>query len=257
MYFGFLIFCYYLICYYFLFRIITWINKVLPHTTKELVREKHMRLIERRKRTLSVKKLIILIIVWFIIVSINMIAFFMPVGNKAEIYFHNFANTLFGATLIMLFVIVIIDLLRLVIRIALRKEKRYKAILNNQRFIWGCAIVTFALGVIGSVYGLIHAHYIKDTYYDVTIYKNVELKETVSGKTDELKIVLVADQHLGTIMGADDIENMVINHLVELGYKKTSILTLDIYYKAETSEVFYIAKTKNKQVLKNDEPLYI
>lgn len=55
----------------------------------------------------------------------------------------------------------------------------------------------------------------------------------------------------------DDIEKMVIDHLVELGYKKTSILTLDIYYKAETSEVFYIAKTKNKQVLKNDEPLYI
>lgn len=55
-----------------------------------------------------------------------MIAFFMPVGNKAEIYFHNFANTLFGATLIMLFVIVIIDLLRLVIRIALRKESDIK-----------------------------------------------------------------------------------------------------------------------------------
>ncbi len=55
----------------------------------------------------------------------------------------------------------------------------------------------------------------------------------------------------------DDIEKMVIDHLVELGYKKTSILTLDIYYKAETSEVFYIAKTNNKQVLKNDEPLYI
>lgn len=209
MYFGFLIFCYYLICYYFLFRVITWINRVLPHTVKELAREKHMRLIERRKRTLSGKKLIILIAVWFVIVSINMIAFFMPVGNKAEIYFHNFANTIFGATLIMLFVIIIIDLLRLVIRIALRKEKRYKAILNNQRFIWGCAIVTFVLGVIGSVYGLIHAHYIKDTYYDVTVYKNVELKETVSGKTDELKIVLVADQHLGTIIGADDIENMV------------------------------------------------
>lgn len=50
---------------------------------------------------------------------------------------------------------------------------------------------------------------------------------------------------------------MVIDHLVELGYKKTSILTLDIYYKAETSEIFYIAKTNNNQVLKNDEPLYI
>lgn len=55
----------------------------------------------------------------------------------------------------------------------------------------------------------------------------------------------------------DDIEKMVIDHLVELGYKKTSILTLDIYYKAETSEIFYIAKTNNNQVLKNDEPLYI
>lgn len=55
----------------------------------------------------------------------------------------------------------------------------------------------------------------------------------------------------------DDIEKMVIDHLVKLGYKKTSILTLDIYYKAETSEVFYIAKTNNKQVLKNNEPLYI
>lgn len=54
-----------------------------------------------------------------------------------------------------------------------------------------------------------------------------------------------------------DIEDMVVNHLVEAGYKKTSILTLDIYYKAETSEVFYIAKTKDKETIKNEEPLYI
>ena len=53
------------------------------------------------------------------------------------------------------------------------------------------------------------------------------------------------------------LKKWLLVHLVELGYKKTSILTLDIYYKAETSEIFYIAKTNNNQVLKNDEPLYI
>ena len=80
-------------------------------------------------------------------------------------------------------------------------------------------------------------------------------KETVAKKTTvKMNIQVQYNYH---DVSLDDIENMVINHLVELGYKKTSILTLDIYYKAETSEVFYIAKTKNKQVLKNDEPLYI
>lgn len=80
-------------------------------------------------------------------------------------------------------------------------------------------------------------------------------KETVAKKTT-VKMNLQVQYNYHDV-SLDDIEKMVIDHLVGLGYKKTSILTLDIYYKAETSEVFYIAKTNNKQVLKNDEPLYI
>lgn len=80
-------------------------------------------------------------------------------------------------------------------------------------------------------------------------------KETVAKKTT-VKMNLQVQYNYHDV-SLDDIEKMVIDHLVELGYKKTSILTLDIYYKAETSEIFYIAKTNNKQVLKNDEPLYI
>ncbi len=80
-------------------------------------------------------------------------------------------------------------------------------------------------------------------------------KETVAKKTT-VKMNLQVQYNYHDV-SLDDIEKMVIDHLVELGYKKTSILTLDIYYKAETSEVFYIAKTNNNQVLKNDEPLYI
>ncbi|MBV3365498.1 MULTISPECIES: DUF6465 family protein [Catenibacterium] len=87
-------------------------------------------------------------------------------------------------------------------------------------------------------------------------------KETVAKKTTvkttykPVKMNLQVQYNYHDV-SLDDIEKMVIDHLVELGYKKTSILTLDIYYKAETSEIFYIAKTNNNQVLKNDEPLYI
>lgn len=58
-------------------------------------------------------------------------------------------------------------------------------------------------------------------------------------------------------VSVDDIENLVINHLVDLGYKKTNILALDIYYKAELNEIYYLAKTKDNVTLSNKEPLYI
>ena len=83
-----------------------------------------------------------------------------------------------------------------------------------------------------------------------TVKKETEAKKT----TVKMNLQVQYNYHDESL---DDIEKMVIDHLVELGYKKTSILTLDIYYKAETSEIFYIAKTNNNQVLKNDEPLYI
>lgn len=83
-------------------------------------------------------------------------------------------------------------------------------------------------------------------------------KEAVAKKTAAKPVKMnIQVQYNYHDVSLEDIENMVVNHLVELGYKKTSILTLDIYYKAETSEVFYFAKTKDKQVLKNEEPLYI
>lgn len=102
----------------------------------------------------------------------------------------------------------------------------------------------------------------KTTVKDATKKTTTVKKETVTKKTTAkttykpVKMNLQVQYNYHDV-SLDDIEKMVIDHLVKLGYKKTSILTLDIYYKAETSEVFYIAKTNNKQVLKNDEPLYI
>ena len=90
-----------------------------------------------------------------------------------------------------------------------------------------------------------------------TVKKETVAKKTTSKTTYKPVKMNLQVQYNYHDVSLDDIEKMVIDHLVKLGYKKTSNLTLDIYYKAETSEVFYIAKTNNKQVLKNDEPLYI
>lgn len=90
-----------------------------------------------------------------------------------------------------------------------------------------------------------------------TVKKETAAKKTTAKTTYKPVKMNIQVQYNYHDVSLDDIEKMVIDHLVKLGYKKTSILTLDIYYKAETSEVFYIAKTNNKQVLKNDEPLYI
>ena len=90
-----------------------------------------------------------------------------------------------------------------------------------------------------------------------TVKKETVTKKTTAKTTYKPVKMNLQVQYNYHDVSLDDIEKMVIDHLVELGYKKTSILTLDIYYKAETSEIFYIAKTNNNQVLKNDEPLYI
>ena len=91
----------------------------------------------------------------------------------------------------------------------------------------------------------------------------VAKKETAPKKTTKVKTTYkpvkmnIQVQYNYHDVSLTEIEDMVVNHLVDAGYKKTSILTLDIYYKAETSEVFYIAKTKDKETIKNEEPLYI
>ena len=91
-----------------------------------------------------------------------------------------------------------------------------------------------------------------------TAKKTTTVKKTTKTKTTYKPVKKnIQVQYNYHDVSLTDIEDMVVNHLVEAGYKKTSILTLDIYYKAETSEVFYIAKTKDKETIKNEEPLYI
>ena len=90
------------------------------------------------------------------------------------------------------------------------------------------------------------------------VKKETAPKKTTKAKTTYKPVKMnIQVQYNYHDVSLTEIEDMVVNHLVDAGYKKTSILTLDIYYKAETSEVFYIAKTKDKETIKNEEPLCI
>ena len=90
-----------------------------------------------------------------------------------------------------------------------------------------------------------------------TVKKDSVVKKTTGKMTYKPVKMNLQVQYNYHDVSLDDIEKMVIDHIRSLGSPPQSHLTLDIYYKAETSEIFYIAKTNNNQVLKNDEPLYI
>lgn len=88
--------------------------------------------------------------------------------------------------------------------------------------------------------------------------KNIKTTKTTKSKTTYKPIKPeIQIQYNFHDVSVDDIEQLVTDHLVELGYKKTNILALDIYYKAELNEIYYIAKTKDNQILSNKEPLFI
>ena len=54
-----------------------------------------------------------------------------------------------------------------------------------------------------------------------------------------------------------NIEKLVKEDVKAQGVKMTTVDTLEVYYKPEDSSVYYVATTKNGEVVGNDQPLYI
>ena len=69
-----------------------------------------------------------------------------------------------------------------------------------------------------------------------TVKKETVAKKTTAKTTYKPVKMNLQVQYNYHDVSLDDIEKMVIDHLVKLGYKKTSILTLDIYYKASNAD---------------------
>ncbi len=126
-----------------------------------------------------------------------LIAFLMPAGAPQRIM-KLLGNYWLGVLLYMIFVIVVADILRLVLLHILHIE-REKLCNPKMRRIAGRICAGLILTV--SVCGVINAGIVRTTPYEITVNKE-------AGEFESIKVVLVADLHLGYNIGVRQMEKM-------------------------------------------------
>lgn len=159
-------------------------------------------------------KYILLGIYIFFAVS-AIVGFLLPSGVMRRVFI-NIGNYWLGFLLYLFLTIMIADIIRLILK---RHGKLSKSKLFSKRgyFINGiiCLIIISSL----CIYGVINAHKIHSTFYDININK--------SNYKSDMKVVLVSDLHIGYSIGIKDISNMV--NLINKENADLVIIAGDIY----------------------------
>lgn len=159
-------------------------------------------------------KYILLGIYIFFAVS-AIVGFLLPSGSMRRLFI-NIGNYWLGFLLYLFLTIMIADIIRLILK---RHGKLSKSKLFSKRgyFINGiiCLIIISSL----CIYGVINAHKIHSTFYDININK--------SNYKSDMKVVLVSDLHIGYSIGIKDIRNMV--NLINKENADLVIIAGDIY----------------------------
>lgn len=159
-------------------------------------------------------KYILLGIYIFFAVS-AIVGFLLPSGSMRRVFI-NIGNYWLGFLLYLFLTIMIADIIRLILK---RHGKLSKSKLFSKRgyFINGiiCLIIISSL----CIYGVINAHKIHSTFYDININK--------SNYKSDMKVVLVSDLHIGYSIGIKDISNMV--NLINKENADLVIIAGDIY----------------------------
>ena len=125
------------------------------------------------------------------------IAFFLPAGRLRRVM-KLIGNYWLGVLLYVLLAVLAADLLRLLLGYVL--PFRHIFITTKMHRIAGCVCALAILSA--SIWGVVNARIIHVTPYDVTVNKTVE-------GMDEMKVVLVADLHLGYNIGERQMRQMV------------------------------------------------
>lgn len=99
--------------------------------------------------------------------------------------------------IIYLYIGIAITLLCRIIVWTFRRNKKYSLLLARKITVVFVAVFT----VLMCIYGVVNAHKLRITNYEVTVDKQSNI--------DELKIVLIADLHLGYNVGIKEIQDMV------------------------------------------------
>ncbi|MGN0460641.1 MAG: metallophosphoesterase, partial [Ruminococcus sp.] len=143
---------------------------------------------------------IIISIIYSIFALSPIIGFLMPYGTQLKRISQRIANYWFALLIYAFFIVVIGHLLSLLLRRVLKVMpmdffKRRKTTATG-------AIISLVLIATVSIYGMYNARDIKLTDYSVTVDKSVSNME-------KLKVVLIADLHMGYSIGIDHIQKTV------------------------------------------------
>lgn len=143
------------------------------------------------------------------------VGFLLPSGSMRRLFI-NIGNYWLGFLLYLFLTIMIADIIRLILKMH-GKLSKSKLFSKRGYFINGiiCLIIISSL----CIYGVINAHKIHSTYYDININK--------SNYKSDMKVVLVSDLHIGYSIGLKDISNMV--NLINKENADLVIIAGDIY----------------------------
>lgn len=181
----------------------------------------------------------IILVVQFFLSSCLLIAFLVPSGNFRR-FFQFIGNYWLGIMIYSL----IINVSLVVLWFVLWKIKRFRRKnIDKQKLHFIFGMTGIVLTILISIYGIINSRIIHNTEYNVNINKNAK-------NFDSLKLVMVADLHLGYNINASHIKNMVEkinNQNPDLVIFAGDIYDNDfdaIYDPEEISELFKTIKSK-------------
>lgn len=172
---------YLLVNYYLFRRILKWF-----HVTSDYFKNKVFKYV--------------LLSIYFLFAISPLIGFLLPKSNLERLLVCT-GNYWLGCMLYIFLTICVAD----IIRIVLKKSKKYDTsrLFTAKAYFYN-GLVCIAIIVFICTYGVVNARIVHTTKYDVLINKKVE-------NINDMKVVLVADLHIGYNIGAAQIKRMVDN----------------------------------------------
>lgn len=133
----------------------------------------------------------------FLFISLSLVFAFFIREPSLKWFFKHLSNYWLGTLLYITLAVVISDLIRVIL---LRCGRVNKIKLHSRKTFVLCGGIVIAIILSLSAYGIVHARHLKIKQYDITIDKTC--------KTGDLRVVLIADLHMGYSIGHRYVEHM-------------------------------------------------
>lgn len=110
-----------------------------------------------------------------------------------------FSSSWFGVLFYIIFYVAVADLIRFLLKLFRVTPKGF---FGRPKIVLPGGLIAVALIAVTSIYGFIHVKDMKTVYYETPVAKECN-------NLEQLRIVLISDQHLGYTIGVKDMEKMV------------------------------------------------